>query len=159
MRTAGILKFSASLVICFCAAMIGSWFTGLSVGTWYTTLAKPDFNPPNAVFAPVWSVLYFLMAIALYRIWSKRDEGVRDILALVLFGVQLGINVSWSIVFFGLRSIGGGLIVILILWGAIALTIWRFRSISSFAAVCLVPYWIWVSFALVLNYSIWRLNL
>lgn len=158
MRVGAFLKLFASLTVCFGAAMIGGKFTGLSVTTWYTTLNKPFFTPPSAVFAPVWSVLYFLMAVAVYRVWRKREDGIRDNLALLFFGLQLGLNVAWSAVFFGLRSIGGGLFVILILWGSIALTLWRFRTISRFAAMCLLPYWLWVSFAVILNYTIWRLN-
>ena len=151
-------KLLASLALCFGAAAIGSMVTRPAVAGWYVTVQKPVFSPPNEVFAPVWTILYMLMAVALYLVWHKRENGVRDNLALQLFAVQLTLNVFWSVVFFGLHTIGGGLIVICLLGMTLLATIRRFWSISKFAAACLIPYFLWLSFATVLNFAIWRLN-
>jgi len=158
MRSERLKKLLGSLAACFGAAAIGGWVTGPSVAGWYVTVRKPGFTPPNEVFAPVWSVLYLLMALALYSIWHKRDEGLRGKRALTFFALQLLMNVAWSVVFFGLHSIAGGLAVIVVLWLMIALTIYLSWSVSRLAAACLVPYLAWVSFAAFLNYAIWRLN-
>ena len=158
MRSERLKKLLVSLVACFGAAAIGGWFTGPSVAGWYATVQKPSFTPPNEVFAPVWSVLYFLMALALYSIWRKQDEGLRYNRALTFFVMQLLMNVAWSVVFFGLHSIAGGMVVIVALWVMIALTIYTSWRVSRFAAACLAPYLAWVSFAAFLNYAIWRLN-
>ena len=151
-------KLLASLALCFGAAAIGSMVTRPAVAGWYVTVQKPVFSPPNEVFAPVWTILYMLMAVALYLVWHKRENGVRDNLALQLFAVQLTLNVFWSVVFFGLHSIGGGLILICLLGMTLLATIRRFWSISKFVAACLIPYFLWLSFATVLNFAIWRLN-
>ena len=151
-------KMLVSLIVCFGASAIGGAFTRPAVTGWYVMVQKPLFSPPNEVFAPVWTVLYFLMAVSLYLIWQKRREGLRDNSALLLFSAQLALNASWSAVFFGLQSIGGGLVVIGMLWLTLLATIRRFWSISRRAAACLIPYFIWLSFAVVLNFAIWRLN-
>ncbi len=161
MRRLGLKKLKkllASLGLCFGAAAIGSAVTRPAVTGWYVTVQKPVFSPPNELFAPVWTLLYFLMAVALYLVWQKREDGVRDNLALQLFAVQLALNVFWSVVFFGLQSIGGGLVVIGLLWLTLLATIRRFWPISRIAAACLSPYFLWLSFAAVLNFAIWRLN-
>ena len=158
MQNLGLKKLLASLALCFGAAAIGSMVTRPAVAGWYVTVQKPVFSPPNEVFAPVWTILYLMMAVALYLVWHKRENGVRDNLALQLFAVQLTLNVLWSVVFFGLHSIGGGLIVICLLGMTLLATIRRFWSISKFAAACLIPYFLWLSFATVLNFAIWRLN-
>lgn len=158
LQSLGLKKLLASLALCFGAASIGSAVTRPAVAGWYVTVQKPVFSPPNEVFAPVWTILYLLMAVALYLVWHKRERGVRDNLALQLFAVQLALNVFWSVVFFGLHSIGGGLIVIFLLGMALLATISRFWPISKLAAVCLIPYFLWLSFATVLNFAIWRLN-
>ena len=158
LQNLGLKKLLASLALCFGAATIGSMVTRPAVTGWYVTVQKPVFSPPNEVFAPVWTILYMLMAVALYLVWHKRENGVRDNLALQLFAVQLTLNVFWSVVFFGLHSIGGGLILTCLLGMTLLATIRRFWSISKFAAACLIPYFLWLSFATVLNFAIWRLN-
>ena len=158
MQLLALKKILVSLIVCFGAAAIGSAFTRPAVTGWYVTVQKPWFSPPNEVFGPVWTVLYFLMAVALYLVWHKRENGVRDNLALQLFLVQLALNVFWSFVFFGLQSIGDGLVVIVMLWLTLSATIRRFWRLSRVAAICLLPYFIWLSFAAVLNFAIWRLN-
>jgi len=151
-------RLIASLAVCYAASGIGALATGPAVQTWYPTLAKPAFNPPNWLFAPVWTVLYTLMGIALFLIWRQisMEPGVRS--AIAIFGVQLAFNVLWSVIFFGLQSPLAGLVVILILWVAILFTIISFFRFSTVAGVLLIPYILWVSFAAILNYSIWRLN-
>jgi benzodiazapine receptor len=136
---------------------LGALATAQSVGTWYQTLAKPSFNPPDRVFGPVWTALYVLMAIAAWLVW--RRAGWREARpALALFALQLALNLAWSFLFFGARWIGGALVEIVLLWLAIAATIAAFRRHSAWAAWLMLPYLAWVSFASLLNWSLWRLN-
>ena len=154
---ASFLGLIGFLVLCLGVSWIAAWATSTSVGTWYPTLAKPDFTPGDGVFAPVWLTLYIVMALAGWRIWRK--EGLAGAgVALTLFVVQLALNMLWSIWFFGMQQIGWALIDIVLLWFAIAATIVAFWRIDVFAAVLLLPYLAWVSFATLLNYEIWRLN-
>ena len=150
----GLLAF---VVVCFGAAAIGSAFTGSALSDWYPGLEKPSFNPPNWLFGPVWTVLYLAMAVAGWLVW--RREGFSGATApLAVFGVQLALNLLWSGLFFGLRSPGLALGEIIVLWVAILATIVLFRRVSTPAALLLVPYLAWVTFAAVLNFEIWRLN-
>jgi benzodiazapine receptor len=153
-----IFKLVVSVVICQCAGFIGSLFTTPAIPTWYASLAKPSFTPPNGVFAPVWITLYFLMGISAFLVWRRGMDDHRVRKGLVLFGVQLILNVLWSALFFGLRSPLAGLIDISILWVAILLTILYFFRIAIAPGVLLIPYILWVSFAAALNVSIWMLN-
>ena len=150
-------KFIVSLLSCFGAGAIGGVLTQSSLNTWYAQLVKPELSPPNWVFAPVWNVLYFLMAIALYRLLISEQRQGKG-LALGLFGLQLLLNITWSAVFFGLQSPGGGLVVIAFLVLAIGATMFWGRRVSKGAALLLVPYLGWVCFATYLNYQFWRLN-
>lgn len=152
-----IPMFMVCLISCFGAGAIGGVFTQSSIATWYAQLIKPELSPPNWVFAPVWNVLYFLMAIALYRLLISGERQGRR-LALALFVVQLLLNIIWSAVFFGLHSPGGGLVVIAFLVLAIGATMVWGRRVSKVAALLLVPYLGWVCFAAYLNYQFWRLN-
>jgi len=151
-----IPKLIISLIIPQLAGAIGSLFTMDSISSWYTTLAKPEFTPPNYVFGPVWITLYFLMGISLYLVWTSKNLKSRT--PLIIFGVQMFLNAIWSIVFFGLESPMFGLLIIVTLWGMIALTIFSFWKISKPAAYMLLPYIAWVSIATYLNYGIWTLN-
>jgi tryptophan-rich sensory protein len=153
-----IIKFIIAIVICQLAALIGSFFTSNSVSTWYTTLEKPIFNPPNWVFAPVWTILFVLMGISLYLIWIKGFKNKKVKIAILIFGIQLVLNVMWSLFFFGLQSPFYAFIEIIILWFAILFTIIKFYKISKTAAYLLFPYIIWVSFAIILNLFIWIIN-
>jgi benzodiazapine receptor len=152
------IKLIISLSACVCAGFIGQIFTGGSVKSWYALLEKPSFNPPNWIFAPVWSLLYILMGISVFLIWRKgiQNHQVRE--GLVIFLVQLILNTLWSFAFFGLKSPISGLIVIVPLWTAILLTIINFYRTSLTAALLLIPYIAWVSFATVLNFNIYILN-
>jgi benzodiazapine receptor len=158
MRRIEFLKLAASLVACYLAAFVGSIFTTPNVPTWYASLARPFFAPPNWVFAPVWTAIFTLMGISVYLVWWEGRADPRVKAALAVFALQLVANVSWSAAFFGLRSPLAGLVVIVFLWALIALTIQKFRAVSRTAAALLLPYIIWVSFAAVLNFAIWRLN-
>lgn len=140
------------------AGLVGSLFTAPSVPLWYATLVRPALAPPNWVFGPVWTALFLLMGIAAFLVWRAgvRRRGVRA--ALGVFYVQLGLNVLWSILFFGLQSPGAALAEIMVLWIAILETIILFSKVSRFAAILLMPYLLWVTFATYLNYSFWVLN-
>jgi len=153
-----IVKLVVSLVACLAAGALGSVFTRSAISTWYATLAKPAFTPPNWLFAPVWTALYILMGVAAFLVWRKGSGDRQVRIALIVFLVQLVLNALWSFVFFGLHSPLGGLIVISTLWAAILVTAVLFYRVSRVASVLLWPYLIWVSFAAVLNGSIWMLN-
>lgn len=142
----------------FLASAVGSFFTDVSVGTWYLELNKPFFNPPNWVFGPVWSILYLMIGISLYLIW---DEGINKKnvkIALSVFLIQWFFNAVWSVIFFGYHQIGLALMEIVLLWIFILLTIVNFYKVRKIAAYLLIPYLLWVSFATVLNLSLYLLN-
>jgi translocator protein len=153
-----LLKLVVCIVACQCAGLLGSVFTISAIPTWYATLQKPPFTPPNWLFGPAWTTLYLLMAVAAFIIWRKglNTQDVKK--ALVLFLVQLVLNALWSVIFFGLRSPFWGIVVIVALWIAILFTILKFFKLSTAAGALLIPYILWVSFASVLNISIWILN-
>lgn len=145
------------LALCFGVAALGGLATSSTVDTWYQTLNKPAFTPPDWLFAPVWSLLYAMMAVAAWRIWNRRHQpGAR--LALALFGLQLALNLGWSWLFFGLIWPAGGLVDILLLLAVLALTLRAFWRIDRVAGALLAPYWAWTAFAAVLNGFIWAMN-
>lgn len=158
MNVRDIFKLLVCVVVCLCAGLIGSVFTRGAIPTWYATLEKPSFSPPNWLFAPVWTLLYLLMGIAAFLVWRRGLENRQVRIALIVFLIQLVLNALWSVVFFGLESPLYGLIVISALWVAILFTVLKFFRISSVASVLLWPYLLWVTFAAVLNASIWLLN-
>ena len=151
------IKLLASLIICQLAGAVGSVFTSPKIKTWYAGLIKPNFNPPNWIFGPVWTILFLLMGVALFLIW--RQTKAKNKTALTLFGIQLGLNIFWSVLFFGLQSPQNAFIEIILLWLIILLTIISFYKISKTASILLIPYIAWVSFAAVLNFYLWRLNI
>jgi benzodiazapine receptor len=153
-----ILRLVGSIIICQLAGFLGSLFTVRAIPTWYAQLAKPSFNPPNWLFMPVWLILYTLMGISLYFIWSQDTRRVEVKKALVLFAMQLVLNMLWTIVFFGLHSLLGSALLIIVLLLAILFTILRFHKLSPVAGYLLVPYLVWVSYAAVLNWAIFFLN-
>ena len=141
------------------ASLIGSAVTVPQIPGWYAGLAKPPFNPPNWLFAPVWTTLFALMGLAVFRVLSRPPGTIDRGRALLAYHVQLALNLAWSCVFFGLQSPAGGLVVIALLIAAIVWTIRRFAALPDrFAAWLLAPYLAWVSFAAALNLSIWWLN-
>lgn len=144
--------------VCLVIGFLSSFATQSSVNDWFVSLNKPSFNPPNWVFAPVWTVLYIMMGIAAGLVWSKGFHHLWVKTALYHFGFQLLFNASWSIVFFGLKEPFWGLVVIISLLIILVLTIRWFNIVSKTAAWLLVPYFLWVCFATALNYKIWELN-
>jgi len=158
MKAKNVLKLIVAIGICELAGILGSIFTVSSIPDWYNNLAKPALNPPGWVFGPVWTILYLLMGIAVFLVWKKRLEQKEARKALFVFGIQLFLNAIWSIIFFGLRSPIWAFVDIVFLWIAIVWTIALFYRIYRPAALLLLPYILWVSFAAYLNYSIWFLQ-
>ena len=146
-----------AVLLCLAAGALGSLATASSVGTWYRHIEKPTWTPPDAVFGPVWTMLFVLMGVSLWMVWRDGESKPR-LSAVALFAGQLLLNVAWSFVFFGLRSPGWALLDIALLWLAIAATIAAFARIRRWAAALLVPYLLWVTFAVALNLAIWRMN-
>ena len=144
-------KLIFSIGICLGAGVLGSFFTFSAIPIWYATLNKPSFSPPNWVFGPVWTVLYILMGISLYLVWTKKKVPS-------VFWVQLVLNAAWSIIFFGMKNPVLSLVDIVALWIAIILTIKSFYPISKTAFYLLIPYLLWVSFATILYLSIVIVN-
>jgi benzodiazapine receptor len=154
-----IKKLAAAIGICLIAGFIGSVFTTPAIPTWYAQLQKPAESPPSWVFAPVWTTLYILMGAALYLVWEKGFSDKKVKWAMNIFGVQLILNILWSILFFSLQNPFYAFIEILVLGLVIAANVIAFYDIDKKAGIMLIPYILWVSFATVLNYSIWRLNM
>lgn len=151
------LGLAAFVALCLGIAAIGGAVTAQSVGGWYRALAKPPFNPPDRVFAPVWTTLYLLIAVSGWRIWLARGlAGARP--ALASYAIQLALNLAWSFVFFGAHMIGAALAVIVLLLVAIGVNAAAFWRIDRVAGWLLAPYAAWVLFATALNFSVWRLN-
>jgi len=145
--------------LCFVFAYAGSTFTPVPGSEWYYSLLKrPSWNPPDWLFPPVWTILFLLMGTSLALVVEQWGEKKQIQVALVVFGVQLLLNLGWSATFFGLHSPAMALVVIAFLWIAIVLTIVQFRAVSPVAAYLLIPYLLWVSFASYLNFIIWKLN-
>lgn len=148
-----------SVLLCEAAGVVGNVFARNEVRGWYPTLHKPSFTPPGWVFGPVWTLLYAMMGVSLYLASRQREEdGTVGAASRVLFAVQLILNTLWTYIFFGRRAPGWALVEIVFLWVAVLFTTLSFSKVSTTAALLLVPYLLWTSFAAVLNYSIWRLN-
>jgi translocator protein len=142
------------LLLCFGAAAPGALFPP---GEWYAGLNKPSWHPPSWVFGPVWSTLYVMMAVAAWLVW-RQGGFARQRWPLALFLVQLALNAAWSPLFFGMQRIGLAFAEIIVLWLAIASTVVAFWRVHRVAGWLLMPYLAWVSFAAVLNGTLWRLN-
>ena len=154
MNPGSLIALALFVFVCFAAAAIGTVPTINSLRTWYPKLRKPGWNPPNAIFGPVWTVLYLLMAIAAWLAW--RQSGLS--IWIAVFIVQLVLNAAWTLIFFGWKQPGLAAVEIAILWAAIAATLIGFYGLSPLAGLLLVPYLAWVTFAGFLNLAIWRLN-
>ena len=152
-----ILGLVIFVALCVAVSGIGGAVTATSVDTWYQVLHKPPFNPPDWAFAPVWTTLYVLMAIAGWRVWRHTRSDARR-KALMVFAMQLGLNLAWSFLFFGFRQIGMALLEIVILLVVIIANTILFWRIDRLAGALFVPYVLWVAYALVLNAAIWLLN-
>ena len=151
------LPLGLFLLLAFAAAGIGGLATATSVTTWYPTLQKPTWNPPNSLFGPVWGLLYVLMAVATWRVWLKGDP-LAARRTVSLYSAQLTLNALWSILFFGLHRPGAALAEIVVLWAVLVAILIRYWKLDRVAAVLWTPYVLWVSFAAVLNGTIWSLN-
>ncbi len=137
---------------------LGGFATASSVTTWYATLHKPEFNPPNAVFGPVWTLLYVLMAISAWRVWRSPGPVKARQQALRLWTAQLLLNLAWSFLFFGFREPGLALAEVLVLLAVLAATLAISWRVDRIAGLLLAPYLAWVAFASLLTFEIWRLN-
>jgi len=176
-----IFKFIISIIVCQAAGLVGAIFTTPAIGSWYATLNKPSFTPSGSFIGAVWTVLFFLMGISLYLVWSKNwqisvpaDSQTQKVWnrfseklwfgtwreenAVLIFILQLVLNVLWSVIFFGLKLPGLAFFELLMLWFAILYTIVNFYRISKPASYLLLPYIFWVSFAGYLNFLVWRMN-
>lgn len=151
------MKLFLSLALTLLIGFGAGFATASSIGTWYAGIQKPFFNPPNWIFAPVWTLLYILMGVSFYFVWKLAETSRRNF-AMFVFVVQLALNGIWSLIFFNMHQVGWALVDIVILWIMIIITMYLFTSLSKIAAWLLYPYLLWVSFATVLNFSIWQLN-
>jgi benzodiazapine receptor len=145
------------LGLCFAVAGVSGTWTASEVEGWYRTLARPSFAPPNWLFGPVWTLLYALMAVAAWRVWQSAASPARS-WGIGLFLVQLALNFAWPWLFFRQHWLGASLVEIVLLWMAIAATIWVFGRVSALPAWLMAPYLAWVTFATALNAGFWRLN-
>ncbi len=152
------IKLVISVALPLAVGGLSGFATARGVSIWYPTLVKPSFNPPAWVFGPVWTLLYIMMGVAAFLVWRRGldTDGVRT--ALMVFAIQLVLNGLWSILFFGMRSPGWALAEIIVLWTAIGITTLLFWRVVPSAGLLLLPFWMWVSFAAVLNASLWWLN-
>ena len=154
-----ITRIILVVVVCLSIGYMSGVVTRSAITTWYPTLIKPSFNPPNWIFAPVWSLLYVMMGVAAGLVWDRIDtnkEGVKK--ALFFFAIQLILNALWSYLFFGLHNPMLAGLEIILLWLMIYETYVQFAKINAIAGYLFIPYLLWVSFASVLNGSIWWLN-
>ena len=185
MKKNNLSKFLASIIICELAGVVGSFFTMPAIEGWYASLNKPSFNPPNWIFGPVWTLIFTLMGVALYIVWKKKFKvepssakasawqrkawnpvsqklmsgSWQKMNVILIFSLQLFLNILWSVIFFGFHQTGLAFFELLMLWVSIIYTIINFYRISKASAYLLLPYLLWVSFAAILNLSIWIINL
>ncbi len=154
-----ILTLVIAVLLPILGGGIVGFITSQEVSTWYLTLQKPAWNPPNWIFGPVWTILYGVIGLASWLIWRKREGQEKQARrALSWYGLQLGLNFLWSVIFFGLRRPDLALLEIVILWGAIVVTLLKFVRLDRLAAALMIPYLLWVTFATALNGAIWWLN-
>lgn len=153
------LRIAAIVLTCLAVGYFSSLITRENIPTWYVTLKKPIFNPPNWVFAPVWTILYIMMGIAAGRVWNKVDNDLQNVKkGMYFFIVQLALNALWSYLFFGIHNLFLSLIEIILLWLMIYETIVQFKKVDKLASKLLIPYLVWVSYATILTASVWYLN-
>ncbi|MFY7956492.1 MAG: TspO/MBR family protein [Flavobacterium macrobrachii] len=154
-----ILRIATVILTCLAVGYISSIVTRENIPTWYADLNKPFFNPPNWIFAPVWTLLYVMMGFAAGRVWNKIDTDEKNVKkAFLFFIIQLALNALWSYLFFGLRNPMLASFEIILLWLMIYETYLQFKKIDKISGYLLLPYLAWVSFATVLTFSIWYLN-
>ena len=158
LQVSDIVSLVVAVVIPLVVGGLGGIATASSIPTWYQGLNKPGWNPPGWVFAPVWTLLYILMGVAAWLVWRQGWDNPQVQVALAIFGVQLLLNLFWSLIFFGLHSPGWAVLEIVVLWGFILATTVQFYRLESAAGLLLIPYQLWVTFAAVLNATVWQLN-
>ncbi len=151
------LKLSLCILSTLLIGGISGFATASSINGWYVTINKPSFNPPNYLFGPVWTTLYILMGISLYMILQSDSNELRK-KAVTIFSIQLFLNFCWSFIFFNFQSLGLAFVEIILMWISILTMIIIFYKINKTAALLQIPYLLWVSFASILNGSIWYLN-
>ena len=151
-------KLIASIILVWVVGVSGSLFTASSVNSWYSYIVKPSFTPPSWLIGPVWTILYIMIGVSLFLVWTTKASKKVKKKAYWIFGVQIVLNAMWSVAFFGAQNPGLAFIVIALLWISIILNIIEFYKIKKSAGYLLVPYFLWVSFASVLNLAIWILN-
>jgi tryptophan-rich sensory protein len=151
-------KLALAILVAQSAGIIGSLFTASAIPTWYATLNRPTFSPPSWVFGPVWVLLYTLIGISLYIVWTGQVGGRLRKAWLGLFWVQLVLNALWSIIFFGMQDPGLAFAEILLLLASIGGLIGLSLAFDKRVALLLLPYFCWVFFAMYLNYAFWQLN-
>lgn len=156
---AKIGKLICSISVCLLTGFLGSFVTRNSITTWYAQLSRPSFTPPDWAFGVVWPVLYVMMGISVFLVWNVGINRRQVKVALSVFVLQLILNGLWTPIFFGLHLIGVALVEIVMMWAAILLTIFTFWKVSKPAGLLLLPYILWVSFAIVLNASLFLLNI
>jgi benzodiazapine receptor len=157
-RAHSVIGLVGFLAACFLVAGVSSTFSVAAIPHWYAALNKPWFNPPNAIFGPVWTLLYALMAIAAWLVWKAPGKSALRTAALRIFWLQLFLNFAWSWIFFHQHQLAGALLEIAVLWLAILAATILFLRVTRLAAWLMLPYLGWVAFAAVLNFAIWRLN-
>lgn len=158
MKTLSFFRLVIAVGLCLAVGAVGSLATAPKIATWYAGLAKPGWTPPDAVFPIAWTTLYVLMAVALWRLWQLHAPSPARRRAVLLWFAQLALNALWSPVFFGMEAPGAALVIVVVLWLAIAATIFACARIDRIAAWLLVPYLAWVSYATALNAAIVVLN-
>ncbi len=151
------LPFGVLLALCLGVGGLGGAVTSTSVNGWYQTLSKPSFNPPDWLFAPVWTTLFVLMALAAALVWQNGRARERRA-AMIWFLAQLAVNLAWPCLFFGLQAIGLAFACLILLWAFVAATALHFWAVDRRAGLLMIPYLGWVGFAGLLNFVIWRLN-
>lgn len=157
MKRNDLIKLISAVSVTVVLGAVGGLVTAPEIPTWYAGLTKPSFNPPNWLFGPVWTTLYILMGISYYLVWKQPPSPERN-RALSVFIIQFVLNFCWSFIFFGMHATGWALAEMILLWITILITIFSFARFSKTAAWLLVPYISWVSFAMLLNGAIWKLN-
>ena len=153
-----LLQLVGSIALCQAVGISGAFFTAKAIPSWYKKLKKPSFNPPNWIFGPVWTLLYTLMGIVLYRLWQLEPSTAGRSLVLMFFFVQLGLNAIWTPLFFGLKALWPAFVEILFMLAAILATTYQLTQVDGLSAWLMLPYLLWVSFAALLNYSLAKLN-
>lgn len=154
-----IIRIAVVLTTCLLVGYFSGMVTRDSITTWYPTLVKPSFNPPNWVFAPVWTILYIMMGVAGGIVWNRLEQEPENVKkAFTFFIIQLALNAAWSVIFFYFHNPFLALIEVILFWLLIFETHIQFKKIDKTAGLLFIPYLAWVSFATILNASIWWLN-